>query len=203
MQPDVKSNPVAPDNGPFPPAVPPPTPAIPGSDPALPERYPAGSPLNRPQAPGVTDAPPAKSILQLRKVWVLIAGTSVIVFAIVIAPLPGPGFTIIAPIGFAMLASEFMWAKRLVNELEHRTGFIERGAAFFVRTRNWWFLPILIAIYWGLVFWLAFNDVLNPKYLFPVAGGLFAPLGYLAWRTIVHWWNARKLALENAQNADR
>jgi hypothetical protein len=140
----------------------------------------------------------ATTTRQLRKAWVLIAGTSVIIFAVVIAPLPGPGFTIFAPIGFAMLASEFLWAKRLVNELEHRTGFIERGAAFLVRTRNWWFLPSVIAIYWGLVFWLNFEQVLNAKYLFPIAGGLFAPVGYLAWRTIVHWYNARKAAKASA-----
>lgn len=144
-----------------------------------------------------------KASRQLRKVWILIAGTGVIIFAIIIAPLPGPGFTIFAPIGFAMLASEFMWAKRLANELEHRTGFIESMAAFFVRTRNWWFLPTVVLIYWGLVFWLNHEKVLNAKYLFPLAGGLFTPVGYLAWRTIVHWYNARNATKAASQTEPR
>ncbi|MFM9957407.1 MAG: PGPGW domain-containing protein [Phycisphaerales bacterium] len=188
------SQPPLPDNGPIP--FPGPRPSHPGPDEA-PERLTGPGPADstRPQwtKPAV-DPQTAKASRQLRKVWVLIAGTAVIIFAIVIAPLPGPGFTIFAPIGFAMLASEFMWAKRLANELEHRTGFIEAAAAFFVRTKNWWFLPIAVAIYWGLVFWLNHEKVLNAKYLFPIAGFLFTPVGYLAWRTIVHWHNARRAA---------
>ncbi|MBN8643935.1 MAG: hypothetical protein J0L61_01670 [Planctomycetes bacterium] len=197
MQHDVKSKPVA--------SVPEPSPAAP-QPPELPERQLLGSPDAAPRPDWALPSTAEKdrtATRQLRRVWVLIAGTSIIVFAIVIAPLPGPGFTIFAPIGFAMLASEFMWAKRLVNQLEHRTGFIERAAAYFVRTRNWWFLPIAIAIYWGLVFWLNAEKVLNPKYLFPIAGALFAPVGYLAWRTIVHWWNARKAAKDLPEAAGR
>ncbi len=221
MQHDVKSNSIAstgpssgpgaaqgggtpvpplPDNGPIPfPG------ALRSSDPhadALPERMPAASPdsVGPPSwAQPALPEPAVKASRQLRKVWVLIAGTGVIIFAIIIAPLPGPGFTIFAPIGFAMLASEFMWAKRLANELENRTGFIERAAAFFVRTKNWWFLPAVVVIYWGLVFWLNHEKVLEAKYLFPLAGGLSTPVGYLAWRTIVHWHNARKAARERAQ----
>lgn len=201
MQHDVKSNFVAsgPEGG-----VPPPGG---GSErPELPERHPIGHPETAPQpawAQPSTAERDRSATRQLRRVWVLIAGTSIIVFAIVIAPLPGPGFTIFAPIGFAMLASEFMWAKRLVNELEHRTGFIERAAGYFVRTRNWWFLPIAIAIYWGLVLWLNHERVFNPKWLFPIAGGLFAPVGYLAWRTIVHWWNARRAAKDLPEASGR
>lgn len=182
-----------PEGGPIP--FPGPRTVQPGPDEA-PERMvgPGPAEAERPSwARGVPDPKVTGATRQLRKVWVLIAGTSVIIFAIVIAPLPGPGFTIFAPIGFAMLASEFLWAKRLMNELEYRTGFIERAAAHFVRTRNWWFLPIGIAIYWGLVFWLDYQRVLNARYLFPIAGGVFAPAGYLAWRTIVHWRNARKV----------
>lgn len=184
--------PVGHDGGPIP--FPGPRAAHPGPDEA-PERLVGPGPGGeaRPEwARGVPDAKVTGATRQLRKVWVLIAGTAVIVFAVIIAPLPGPGFTIFAPIGFAMLASEFLWAKRLMNELEYRTGFIERAAAHLVRTRNWWFLPTAIAIFWGLVFWLDYQRVLSSRYLFPIAGGVFAPVGYLAWRTIVHWRNARR-----------
>lgn len=165
--------------------------------PELPERLVGPGPheAGRPSwARPLPDPAQKQASRQLRKVWVLIAGTSVILFGIIISPLPGPGFTIFGPIGFAMLASEFLWAKRLANELEHRTGFIERAAAHFVITKNWWFLPAVVLIYWGLVFWLNHEQVLAAKYLFPIAGGLFAPVGYLAWRTLVHWRNARRTA---------
>ncbi len=228
MQPDVKSNSVAsrnaaahplpastnpnpapavpprtplPDNGPIP--FPGPRPHPPGP-PETPERLVNPSPANADQPQWAKPAPDphvTKTARQLRKVWVLIAGTSVIIFGIIISPLPGPGFTIFGPIGFAMLASEFLWAKRLANELEHRTGFIERSAAHFVRTRNWWFLPAAVLIYWGLVFWLDHEDVMPAKYLFPLAGFLFAPVGYLVWRTLVHWRNARRAARAAAKAA--
>lgn len=222
MQPDVKSNSVAcrpgdpstlpgssanptpaprpplPDNGPLP--FPGPHTPHPGP-PEAPERLVGPGPASAHQpawAKAAPDPQVAKASRQLRKVWVLIAGTSVIIFGIIISPLPGPGFTIFGPIGFAMLASEFLWAKRLANELEHRTGFIERAANHFVRTRNWWFLPIAVLIYWGLVFWLDHEDVMPAKYLFPLAGFLFAPVGYLCWRTVVHWRNASRAAKQAA-----
>jgi len=152
-----------------------------------------------PWARGVPDAKLTGATRQLRKVWVLIAGTSVIVFAVIIGPLPGPGFTVFAPIGIAILASEFLWAKRLMNEIEYRTGFIERAAAHQVRTKNWWFLPALTLIFWGLVFWLNHERVLGARYLFPISGGLYAPIGYLTWRTIVHWRNGAKGTRDSAR----
>ena len=57
-----------------------------------------------------------------RRLWVLIAGTTVILVGIVISPLPGPGLSVLGPIGLAILASEFVWARRLVVQIKELSG---------------------------------------------------------------------------------
>ena len=61
----------------------------------------------------------------VRKIIIAIIGTTVLVFGIVLIVLPGPAFIVI-PIGLAILASEFIWARRL----------IERGRAFINKLRG-------------------------------------------------------------------
>ena len=61
----------------------------------------------------------------VRKVLIAIIGTTVLVIGIVLIVLPGPAFIVI-PIGLAILASEFIWARRLV----------ERGRALISKIRQ-------------------------------------------------------------------
>jgi tellurite resistance protein TerC len=61
----------------------------------------------------------------VRKVLIAIIGTTVLVLGIVLIVLPGPAFIVI-PIGLAILASEFIWARRL----------IERGRAVIGKIRR-------------------------------------------------------------------
>lgn len=60
-----------------------------------------------------------------RKVVIAIIGTTVLVIGIVLIVLPGPAFIVI-PIGLAILATEFIWARRLV----------ERGRALVNKIRG-------------------------------------------------------------------
>jgi len=53
---------------------------------------------------------------------VLIAGTALILVGIVISPLPGPGLSVLVPLGLAFLASEFVWARRLAVQIKQRSG---------------------------------------------------------------------------------
>lgn len=48
------------------------------------------------------------------RVVVALAGTAVVVLGVVLLPLPGPGWLIIFA-GLALLASEFVWAQRLLH----------------------------------------------------------------------------------------
>ena len=52
-----------------------------------------------------------------RKVAVAVIGASVLAFGIVLIVLPGPAFIVI-PLGLAILATEFLWARRLLRRVK-------------------------------------------------------------------------------------
>jgi tellurite resistance protein TerC len=52
-----------------------------------------------------------------RKVAVAILGGSVLAVGVAMIVLPGPAFVVI-PVGVALLATEFMWARRLLRRLK-------------------------------------------------------------------------------------
>lgn len=74
--------------------------------------------------PNPVNQPPAEShpILplgswmwrQARKVIVAVVGTTVLLIGIVMMVAPGPAFVVI-PAGLAILATEFVWARRLLK----------------------------------------------------------------------------------------
>lgn len=55
--------------------------------------------------------------LTLRKTLVLIGGISVVIVGIVMIVTPGPAIIVI-PAGIALLATEFLWARRLLDRLK-------------------------------------------------------------------------------------
>jgi uncharacterized protein (TIGR02611 family) len=57
------------------------------------------------------------SYLALRKALVLILGISVVIVGIVMIVTPGPAIVVI-PAGIAILATEFLWAQRLLNRVK-------------------------------------------------------------------------------------
>lgn len=122
----------------------------------------------------------------LRKVMVLIAGTTVLIVAILIGPLPGPGFTIVAPIGIAILATEFVWARSLLYKLKV---FQDKTDRFVKSTPVWW-VPIVVIGFWlglwgiGVLLHHYFEKV-NTKLVFVLAGGGFVPVAFWAYRTVV------------------
>ena len=50
----------------------------------------------------------------VRKVIIAVIGTTVVLIGVALIILPGPAFIVI-PIGLAILASEFLWARRVVK----------------------------------------------------------------------------------------
>jgi uncharacterized protein (TIGR02611 family) len=56
---------------------------------------------------------------QIRRVAVLVAGTTVLIVGLVMLVAPGPAFVVI-PLGLAILATEFQWARRALRELHRR-----------------------------------------------------------------------------------
>jgi tellurite resistance protein TerC len=57
--------------------------------------------------------PPAN----VRKIIVGVIGFTVLLFGIALLVLPGPAFVVI-PIGIAILASEFAWARRILKRVK-------------------------------------------------------------------------------------
>ena len=64
-----------------------------------------------------------------RRIVVTLVGTSVLLIGIVMIVMPGPAFIVI-PIGLAILAIEFVWARRWLQQLRQwisRRGAEQRG----------------------------------------------------------------------------
>jgi uncharacterized protein (TIGR02611 family) len=56
-----------------------------------------------------------------RRIGITIAGFLVVLVGIVLIPLPGPGWLIVFA-GLAILAREYVWAERLLNQAKRRVG---------------------------------------------------------------------------------
>lgn len=71
---------------------------------------------------GLADRP------RVRKLIVGVIGSTVVLFGLALIVLPGPA-VVVVPLGLAILATEFAWARRL----------IKRGGAVWETTRRrWW-----------------------------------------------------------------
>lgn len=61
---------------------------------------------------------------QARRLIVLVIGLTVLLFGAALLVLPGPAFVVI-PLGLAILATEFAWARRLLQRVREAA---EKGA---------------------------------------------------------------------------
>jgi uncharacterized protein (TIGR02611 family) len=55
-----------------------------------------------------------------RKVIIAVLGTTVLAVGVALIVLPGPAIVVI-PLGLAILATEFLWARRLLNRVKQGT----------------------------------------------------------------------------------
>jgi uncharacterized protein (TIGR02611 family) len=62
----------------------------------------------------ITAAVGLSELPRLRKLIVAVIGVTVVLFGVALIVLPGPAFIVI-PIGLAILATEFAWARRAVR----------------------------------------------------------------------------------------
>lgn len=113
-----------------------------------------------------------------------------IIVGIVISPLPGPGFSVLGPIGLAILASEFVWAKRLTNQIKQRSGPLRDATQqLALKTPKWVPIPVSLA-YWSVPVLLAIFSPVPQFMIWPAASILFAPV--FLWCVLVY--RANKLA---------
>lgn len=136
-----------------------------------------------------------------RKVIILIVGTAVILAGILIAPLPGPGPTVLIPIGLGILATEFVWARSLLNRLKNGAfnlsdradAIVDRAGIFIIPLVfiGWWLTAYGVALAWQRLQdppgWLAFSWVK----LLVIFGSPFFPIAVWGYRYVRKWWKSR------------
>ncbi len=69
-------------------------------------------------APDLKGAP-AYVLRKARRIVIFVVGMTVLLGGVVLIVLPGPAFLVI-PIGLAILATEFVWARRLLKDVKRR-----------------------------------------------------------------------------------
>jgi tellurite resistance protein TerC len=60
-----------------------------------------------------------KTIKQLKKIIVFVVGFTILLIGLALIILPGPAFIVI-PIGLSILATEFIWARKLLNNVKEK-----------------------------------------------------------------------------------
>jgi uncharacterized protein (TIGR02611 family) len=78
---------------------------------------------------GGTASVATSSLRVARKVAVAVIGASVLAFGVALIVLPGPAFIVI-PLGLAILATEFLWARRLLHRVK------ESATSIFQKARR-------------------------------------------------------------------
>jgi len=68
-----------------------------------------------------------KTVAQAKRVIVIVIGFSVLVVGIAMIVLPGPAVVVI-PIGLAILATEFLWARKLLVTVKERIARMRKGS---------------------------------------------------------------------------
>ncbi len=89
------------------------------------------------------------------KIVITVFGTSLILLGLFLVPLPGPGWLIVLG-GFAVLALEYRWARRIMRFLK---GYLDRWTAW-VKRQSWTVRLLLGAsglLLLGVLTWLALN----------------------------------------------
>ena len=62
-----------------------------------------------------------RTIEQVRRVFRIVAGFTLLAVGVVMLITPGPGWLVIL-LGLSLLAAEFIWARRLMDRMKHEGG---------------------------------------------------------------------------------
>ena len=69
-----------------------------------------------------------KTLRQAKRLIKIVVGFTVLLAGVVMLVTPGPGWVVIA-LGLAILAAEYVWARRLLDHIKHQGGKL-RDAVF-------------------------------------------------------------------------
>jgi uncharacterized protein (TIGR02611 family) len=62
-----------------------------------------------------------RTVGQVRRIFLIIAGFTLLLVGVVMLLTPGPGMLVIF-LGLGLLAAEFVWARRLMDRIRHEGG---------------------------------------------------------------------------------
>jgi uncharacterized protein (TIGR02611 family) len=62
-----------------------------------------------------------RTVEQVRRVFLIIAGFTLLFVGVIMLVTPGPGMVAIF-LGLGLLAAEFVWARRLMDRIKHEGG---------------------------------------------------------------------------------
>lgn len=124
----------------------------------------------------------------LRRTIIFTTGAVVILVGIIIQPLPGPGLSILGPLGLGIWASEFLWARRVLTYVgEHEKGIRGVVDKFFERISRLWIVPV-VAWFW-ISAWLLSEYAPGPPWIvWTLAIPIFTPICYVLFR----WYKVRR-----------
>jgi uncharacterized protein (TIGR02611 family) len=71
------------------------------------------------------------TLKQIKRIVVSVVGFTILAIGIVLIVFPGPAFIVI-PIGLSILATEFVWAKRLLEKVKER---IQKTKDFVLKSK--------------------------------------------------------------------
>ena len=67
-----------------------------------------------------------RTLAQAKRVIIIVVGFTVLAAGIAMIVLPGPAIVVI-PIGLALLATEFLWARKLLDRVKERIMRMKKG----------------------------------------------------------------------------
>lgn len=67
-----------------------------------------------------------KTLAQAKRVVVIVIGFTILTAGVAMIVLPGPAVVVI-PVGLAILATEFIWARKLLDAVKERIGRMKKG----------------------------------------------------------------------------
>ena len=128
----------------------------------------------------------------LRKVMILIAGTLLIMSAAVVGPLPGPGGSIVFFAGLGLLATEFVWARRLLLQLKDQAEKFGKQTDLLTAKTGIWPVPVIMVGFLAFGYVVVRYRILPYEIALAVVGGAAFPVALVLMRMVVAWWRGKE-----------
>ncbi len=120
-----------------------------------------------------------------KRVLILIVGSAVIIVGIALAPVPGPGGIPVIIAGLMILATEFLWAKRLVTRTRQQGYAMANSTEAMAKRSSPWAIPPVLLLHAALFLALyEFANFIPDLFVISTYFGTLLMVGYWAWRVI-------------------